>query len=122
MADPQKLVIMATHGPEEAELATIPFVMANAALASGIEVVMGFQADGVRLAHEGEVDKVEALEFPPLRDLLADYRELGGRLLVCGPCLKAREIPADALTAGAEVVGAAVFVAEIAAATNSLVY
>ncbi len=46
MAENEKLVIMATHGPDDPELATIPFVMACAALASDVAVVMGFQADG----------------------------------------------------------------------------
>jgi uncharacterized protein involved in oxidation of intracellular sulfur len=122
MADQEKLVIMATHGPEDAELATIPFVMGCAALASDVDVVMGFQADGVRLVHQGVADKVAAPEFPPLTKLLDDYRELGGKLLVCSPCIKSREIPAEALVEGTEVVAGARFVGEITSATNSLVY
>ena len=51
-----------------------------------------------------------------------DVRELGGKLLVCGPCIKSREIAADDLVDGAEVVAAGRFVAEITSATNSLVY
>ena len=41
--------IMVTHGPDDPELATIPFVMAGAAVASDVEVVMGFQGNGVLL-------------------------------------------------------------------------
>lgn len=122
MADNEKLVIMATHGPEDPELATIPFVMACAALASDVEVVMGFQASGVCLVHEGEAEHVAAREFPPLTKLLGDFVELGGKLLVCGPCIKSREIPEGELVAGAQVVAAGRFVAEITSATNSLVY
>jgi predicted peroxiredoxin len=121
MAEHEKLVIMATHGPDDPEMATIPFVMACAALASEVEVVMGFQADGVRLVHEGEADTVQAPEFPPLAKLLADFRELGGTLLVCSPCVKSRGI-AESLIPGAEIVAAARFVAEVTSATNSLVY
>jgi predicted peroxiredoxin len=40
MADNEKLVITVTHGPDEVELATLPFVMAGAALASDVDVVM----------------------------------------------------------------------------------
>jgi predicted peroxiredoxin len=122
MAAPEKLVFMVTHGPEDPELATIPFVMGCAALASDVDAVLGFQAEGVRLAHEGIADKVEAPEFPPLAELLDTFRELGGSLLVCSPCMKSREIPPEALVEGAEVVAAARFVAEITSATNSLVY
>jgi predicted peroxiredoxin len=122
MADPEKLVLMVTHGPSEPELATIPFVMAAAALASDVAVVMGFQAGGVELVKAGAAETVAAPEFPPLARLLADVRELGGALLVCSPCLKSRGItPAD-LVEGAEVVAAARFVAEITSATNVLTY
>ncbi|MGZ5353175.1 MAG: DsrE family protein [Actinomycetota bacterium] len=122
MADQEKLVFMVTRGPDEPELATIPFVMGCAALASEVDAVLGFQGEGVRLAHEGIADKVEAPGFPPLAELLDTFRELGGKLLVCSPCMKSREIPAEALVEGAEIVAAARFVAELTSATNSLVY
>ena len=123
MADTEKLVFMVTHGPDHAEHATIPFVMAAAALASDVAVVMGFQADAVELVKRGVPETVNADGFPPLAKLLADVRELGGQLLVCSPCLKSRGIAApDDLVDGAEVVAAGRFVAEITSATNSLVY
>jgi len=123
MAAAEKLVFMITHGPDDPELATIPFVMAAAALASDVEVVLGFQADGVRLVHRGEADSVQAPEFPPLARLMADVRELGGTMLVCSPCIKSRGLAApDDLIEGAEVVAAGRFIAEITSAPNSLVY
>ena len=123
MADAEKLVFMVLHGPSHPEHATIPFVMAAAALASDVQVVMGFQADGVELMRVGGAEAVEAPGFPPLKKLVDDVRELGGTLLVCGPCLKSRDITApDDLIEGAEVVAAGRFVAEITSATNSLVY
>lgn len=121
MTDRQKLVIMSTHGPGDPEHATIPFVMGCAALASDVDVVIGFQADGVCLMHKGEAATVEAPGFPPLAKLLDDYRELGGTLLVCAPCVKSRGFE-DALVPGAEVVAAGRFVAEVTSATNALVY
>lgn len=122
MADAEKLVFMVTHGPEDPEHATVPFVMAAAALASDVAVVMGFQGSGVELVQCGIAETVAAPEFPPLAKLLADVRELGGQLLVCNPCIKSRGIsPAD-LVEGAEVVAAARFIAEITSATNALVY
>ncbi len=122
MADTEKLVFMVTRGPGEAELATIPFVMAGAALASDVAVAMGFQGDGVELLKAGVAETVAAEGFPPLAKLLADVRELGGTLLVCSPCLKSRGITADDLVAGAELVAAGRFIVEITSATNALVY
>ncbi len=122
MADTQKLVFMVLHGPDHPEHATIPFVMGCAALASDVEVVLGFQADGVELVRAGVADGIQAAGFPPFAKLLADYQELGGSLLVCGPCLNGRGIIAADLIDGAEIVAAGRFIAEITSATNSLVY
>jgi predicted peroxiredoxin len=123
MADTEKLVFMVTRGPAEPELATIPFVMAAAALASDVAVSMGFQGDGVELMKAGVPETVNADGFPPLAKLLNDVRELGGQLLVCSPCLKSRGIAApDDLVEGTEAVAAGRFIAEITSATNSLVY
>jgi predicted peroxiredoxin len=123
MAKGEKLVFMVTHGPHDPELATIPFVMACAALASDVEVIVGFQGDGVCLVHKGEADVVQAPEFAPLSKLMADFRELGGTMLVCSPCMKSRGLAApDDLIEGTEVVAAGRFIAEITSATNSLVY
>jgi predicted peroxiredoxin len=122
MADNEKLVFMVTHGVDHPEHATIPFVMAGAALASDVAVVIGFQADAVELAKRGVAETIEAPGFPPLGKLFAEVRELGASLLVCYPCIKSRGIdPAD-LVEGAEVVAAGRFIAEITSATNALTY
>jgi uncharacterized protein len=122
MADAEKLVFMVTHGPDHPEHVTIPFVMAAAALASDVEAVLGFQADGVELMKAGVAETIDAAGFPPLAKLLADVRELGGTFLVCNPCLTSRGITPDQLVEGAEVVAAARFVAEVTSATNALTY
>jgi predicted peroxiredoxin len=123
MSDTEKLVFMVTRGHADAELATIPFVMAAAALASDVAVVMGFQGDAVELMKTGVAETVAADGFPPLAKLLNDVRDLGGLLLVCNPCLKSRGIAIpEELVPGAEVVAAGRFVAEITSATNVLTY
>ncbi len=122
MADTEKLVVIVTHGIREPERATIPFVMAGAALASDVSVSMAFQADGIELLKAGAVESVFAAGFPPLAKLFADVRALGGSLLACSPCMTARGIvPAD-LVEGAEVVAAGRLIAEITAATSTLTY
>jgi predicted peroxiredoxin len=122
MADNEKLVFMVMHGVEFPEHASIPFVMAAAALASDVEVVMGFQGPGVDLVKAGVAETVQAPEFPPLAKLLADVREMGGKLLVCGPCCKSRSITLDDLVPEAEIVAAGRFIAEITSATSTLNY
>jgi predicted peroxiredoxin len=119
----EKLLIMCTHGPENPELATIPFVMATVAQASDIEILIGLQGPGSLLAKKGVADGIVATAFPPLKQLLDAYLEVGGKIFVCGPCIKARLINPDTdLVPGASVVNAAVFVKEAAEAKNVLVY
>lgn len=45
----EKLAIVCTSGLEDPERATIPFVLATATLASNVDVIMGFQINGVLL-------------------------------------------------------------------------
>jgi uncharacterized protein len=123
MAENQKkLVLMVTHGPENSELATIPFVMAVTAQASDVDVLMGFQGNGVMLTLKGMADHVAATGFPPLKDLVKTYIEGGGKMYVCGPCVGSRTIVKDDMVQGATIVGAATFVSECVTATNVLVY
>ena len=118
----EKLVLMCTHGPEEPELATIPFVLATAAQASDVDVLMGFQANGVLLIQQGAAEQVVAPGFPPLKELMDIYTEAGGQLYVCGPCVQSRHLAPAEFVAGAKVVNAATFVKEFTEATNVAVY
>jgi predicted peroxiredoxin len=118
----KKLVFVLTHGPEDPERASIPFVMAAAAQASGAEVVLVFQSNGVFLLRKGMIEHVPAAGFAPLPDLLDVFRESGGRLYACIPCLNARNLVAEDLVEGAELVNAGAVVAEFLDATNVVVY
>jgi predicted peroxiredoxin len=118
----EKLVIIVTHGPSEAEIATIPFVMASGALASDIELVIAFQAAGVELLKKGGADGVQAKNFPPLSELMDQVAEMGATWLACSPCLQARELEQDDLRDGVEISGAARLINEVTSATSTLTY
>ncbi|MCG3210222.1 MAG: hypothetical protein FOGNACKC_03853 [Anaerolineae bacterium] len=118
----EKLVIVCTHGPDDPELATIPFVMATAAQASDVEVVMLMQARAVLLARQGIANHIHAENFPPLAELLDVFVEMGGKMLLCGPCFKSRQLSDDILVEGAEMANAGAQIAEIMSATNVLTY
>ncbi len=122
MDAPEKLVIVVTHGPEEPELATLPFVMAAGALVSDVEVMIAFQAEGVNLVRKGGADDVHASGFPPLAELIGTVGEIGGLLMPCSPCLESRGLTEDDLLEGVEVIGAARLVSEITSATATLNY
>ena len=63
--------------------------------------------EGVRLAVKGYADDVHEEGFAPLRQLMANFVEAGGTILVCSPCFKKRKLDENALVAGATIVGGA---------------
>jgi uncharacterized protein len=119
----RKLVFMVTHGPEEPERAILPLSTAVAAQAAGVEVVLGFQAEGVLLLKKGVADSVRAEGFVALRDLMDIYESNGGKYWACGPCVASRAIePERDFIEGASVVNAPTFIEQFVTATNVLVY
>jgi uncharacterized protein len=122
VADTEKLLILVTHGLDEPEKATMPLVMAVGALASEVDVVVGLQEAGVELAVKGATGVVGADGYPTLAKVLADYRDLGGRLLACPLGLATRKLDSGQLVENAEVVAAGRFIVEISSASHVLVY
>jgi uncharacterized protein len=103
----EKILYMCTCGEERSEMAHIPFVLANAALAMDIEATIVLQGDGVRIAVPGYVDDMPpGGGFPPMKKLLADFQDQGGQMWVCGPCIKDRDIAESDLIEGSEVTAA----------------
>jgi len=121
MAD-KKMVFVATYGAENPEKAIVPFVMANAALASDMDATIVLQSSAVMLAIKDYAKHVRAEGFPPLPDLIKNFRDTGGKLLVCVPCLKARGIEESQLIEGAKQVAAGSVVSEASTAVSTMVY
>ena len=112
----QKILYIATHGPEDPERATLPFVLGNAALAMDVEPVIALQGTAVLLARKNCAEHVFAGGLPDLKSLFDSYLEMGGRLLVCSPCIKSRKIDPSELVERAEIVAAATMISEILSA------
>ncbi len=109
-------------GRKAPERATIPFAMAVGAQAAGIEVVMGFQVEGVLLLKKGCAEEAAAPGFVPLKDLLEIYTSNGGKLYACGPCVASCGMETKDFINGASVVNAPTFIEQFVTATNVLVY
>jgi len=118
----EKIVIFATHGTEDPERATLPFVIGTAALAMDVEVTVMLQGTGVLLAKKGCYEHVFAAGLPALKDLMDSFLEQGGKVLVCMPCIEERQITKDMLLESAEPAKAARGVIEILGATNVMTY
>lgn len=108
-----KLLFNCTHGAEDAERATLPFVAANVAAIAGQQAVVLCTIEGVWLGTTGGTTGVAADGYPALTALYDEFVGNGGEVWLCGACTKPRDIGEDQLAKGARIVGAAAVVEEI---------
>ncbi|MCL5405667.1 MAG: DsrE family protein [Deltaproteobacteria bacterium] len=85
MPEKEKIVYIVTHGGEDPDRATFPFMLATAAQTMDVETVVTLQGSGVYLAQKGYLDHVNAAGLPPLKGLVDTFLSEGGQLLVCIP-------------------------------------
>jgi len=109
-----KLIFLDTHGKDDPERATLPFVAANVAAISGKEAYVLLTIDGAWLATTGYADDIHYEGMQALRPLMEEFLDNGGGIWACGACTKPRGITEDDLVKGARIVGAAMVVEEIA--------
>lgn len=103
----QPILFSCTHGPEDPERATLPFVAANVAANAGQQAIVVCTVEAVWLGTRGGADRVAAHGLPPLASLVAEFVANGGAIWLCGACTKPRGIGDDQVAAGACIVGAA---------------
>ena len=103
----EHIIYYATCAGEEPEKATMPFVMAVAALAMDIKATIVLQGNGVYLALEQyRKNMLPGGGFPNIDKLINDFLELEGELLVCNPCIEERNISESDLIQGAQITAA----------------
>jgi predicted peroxiredoxin len=102
-----KFCVSLTRSLDDPDRATVGFVVANAAVASGQETMVFLSTEGVRLAVAGVADPIHEEGFQPLKELMASFVEAGGSILVCSPCFKKRNLDPSSLVPGAVIVGGA---------------
>lgn len=119
----EKVLYMTTYGGENPEKASMPFVMALAALSMEIEVTIALQGNSVYLAQKGYAEHVLPTGgFDHISKLITDFVSLGGKLLVCVPCIKERNIDPSDLIEGAETTAAGKLTVRAIEADAVLVY
>jgi predicted peroxiredoxin len=102
-----KVLVYGSYGRDDAERATLAFIVGNTALASDHETVVFLTVEGVRLATQGYADDIHKEGFAPVRELIEQYVGSGGVLVACAACCKPRGITEADLIPGAEIAGAA---------------
>jgi predicted peroxiredoxin len=104
---PGRFCVSLSAAKDNADKATVAFVIANAAVASDKETVVFLSIEGVRLAQKGYADDIHEEGFAALKDLLANFAAAGGKIYVCSPCFKKRKLDESNLVSGAVIVGGA---------------
>ena len=102
-----RFCVSLTHAKDNADKATVAFVVANAALGSGKETLVFLSVEGVRLGQKGGADGIHEEGFAPLRELMDNFAKAGGTIYVCSPCFKKRKLDESNLVPGATIVGGA---------------
>ena len=103
----RKFCVSLTRAKDDADKATVAFVIANAALGSEQETMVFLSTEGVRLAVKGYADDVHEPGFAPLKELMDNFVAAGGTIYVCSPCFKRRGLDEAKLVDGAKIVGGA---------------
>ena len=118
----EKLIFNCTHGRDDPERATLPFVAANIAATAGQDAVVLCTVDAVWLGTEGGTAGIVQSGLPALCDIYAQFVDNGGRVWLCGACTKPRGIGEDSLAKGATIVGAAKVVEEVVAGARTVAF
>ena len=118
----ERLIFNCTHGKDEPERATLPFVAANVAATAGQDAVVLCTIDAVWLGTEGGTDGIASPGLPALSDLFGEFVENGGQVWLCGACTKPRGIGEEDLAKGAAIVGAAKVVEEVVAGARTIAF
>jgi predicted peroxiredoxin len=106
VADQKSFLVNCSWGKDNAERATVAFIVASVAAAANRNIAVFLTIEGVRLATRGYADGVAKEGYKPVAELLNAFLESGGKLWVCGACASARQITKDDLIEGAAITGA----------------
>ena len=115
-----KLLINCTHGEDDPERATLPFIVGNVAASADQETVIFLTIDGVWLATKGYASRIHKEGFQPLNEVMRSFVQNGGQIWACGTCTKPRGIGEADLIPGARIVTAANVVEQLASGAASM--
>jgi predicted peroxiredoxin len=117
-----KLLIHSSHGKEDPERATLPFILGNNAVLAGQEAVILLTIDAVWLATEGGADGIQKEGLPPLAQIMGEFIEGGGQVWACQACTKPRGITEDRLVKGSRIAAAMEAVEFLSQGAQSLTF
>ena len=111
-----------THGKEDPERATMPFIVGNVAASADQPAIVLLTIEGVWLATKGYAEGIHKEGFQPLKQIIDSFVENGGQIWACGACTKPRGITEEQLISGARIVTAAMVVEAMVKGASTLVF
>ncbi len=122
MEGEKKITYIVTFGDDNPEKATIPFILANTAMAMDVTPVIILQSNGVMLGVKGFAENIHFKEGVSLKQLIENYTGEGHQLLLCSPCVEKRNLSEKDFVDGAVIVGAARVNEEALTSINVITY
>jgi uncharacterized protein len=101
-----KMLIHSSHGKEDPERATLPFIVGKNAAIAGQEAVVLLTVEGVWLATEGGAEGVRHEGLPAAEEVIREFIENGGQVWACQSCTQPRGITEEQLIDGARIAAA----------------
>jgi predicted peroxiredoxin len=115
----QKMVVVLSHNASD-DKSTVAFTVANAALASGMDVGVFLVSDAAELSRTGACDATNVRPFKPLAEIIDGFVSGGGVVWSCAPCFQHRSLKEEEVVDGVSVVGAGPMIKWIADGASTL--
>ena len=105
----KKILYVQTSGTATPQRLYSPFILAQTAKAMDIEPTVYFLGEGISVVKKGEAEKIKMGNFPSLKEVMDQTKNMGIPMLVCQQSMQVfgeNLTPAD-FVEGAKIVGAA---------------
>jgi len=85
----------------------VPLVLANAALAMGSDAIVWTTLEGVHLGKKGSADDMHSPSFGPVKELINQFVNAGGRIGICPACANTHGVTDENIVENGLWMGAA---------------
>lgn len=113
------LIIVMTKGIYD-EVSSVGLVLATGAQTAGMNVGLFLTSSAIDLVRNNGVNHTHVSPMEPLKQMLEDFIQRGGKIWACPPCTKSRGYDDSCLIDGVEIHGASVIFERIKQGAKTL--